>query len=72
VYWIAIITGFLVMRYKETTGHLPFMKAKKSKDDGGVLSDNPSSDVSRQQSLTKDPEKNVTAVQAAPARTISE
>jgi len=71
VYWIAVITGFFVMRYKETTGHLPFLKMK-SKDDGGMLSENPSSEASRQPSLTKEPEKNVLVVQAAPARTISE
>jgi high-affinity iron transporter len=71
VYWIAIITGFFVMRYKETTGHLPFMKAKKTNNDG-LVTDVPSSEVSRQHSATKDPEKNVTAVQEAPARTISE
>jgi high-affinity iron transporter len=29
VYWIFVVLGFLVMRYRETTGHLPFFKAKK-------------------------------------------
>ncbi|CZT07474.1 related to high-affinity iron permease [Rhynchosporium agropyri] len=28
VYWIVVITGFLLMRYRETKGHLPFQKAK--------------------------------------------
>jgi len=28
VYWIAIIIAFLLMRYKETKGHLPIVKAK--------------------------------------------
>ncbi|TVY65564.1 Plasma membrane iron permease [Lachnellula suecica] len=69
VYWIAVITGFLIMRYKETTGHFPLMKAKKSKGD---VSNSPSSSILRQHSPTKDPEKNVVEVGAAPARTISE
>lgn len=30
LYWICIMTAFLLMRYKENTGHLPFMKAKTS------------------------------------------
>lgn len=29
LYWIAVISGFLAMRYKEVKGHWPFMKAKK-------------------------------------------
>lgn len=29
VYWIFVIASFVVMRYKETKGHWPFMKAKK-------------------------------------------
>lgn len=29
VYWIVVIAGFLVMRYKEVKGHWPFMKARK-------------------------------------------
>lgn len=28
VYWIAVITAFVLMRYKETKGHWPFMKPK--------------------------------------------
>ena len=28
VYWIFVIAGFVIMRYKETKGHLPFIKAK--------------------------------------------
>lgn len=28
VYWIAVIIGFVVMRYKEVHGHLPFLKGK--------------------------------------------
>lgn len=28
VYWIFVMAGFIVMRFKETKGHWPFMKAK--------------------------------------------
>jgi len=28
LYWLAVIVGFVVMRYRESKGHLPFMKAK--------------------------------------------
>ncbi|KAJ4410253.1 high-affinity iron permease [Gnomoniopsis sp. IMI 355080] len=31
VYWIVVIAGFIVMRYKEVKGHWPFMKAKQPK-----------------------------------------
>jgi len=31
VYWIAVIIGFCLLRYKEAKGHLPFMQAKASK-----------------------------------------
>ena len=29
LYWIAVISGFLAMRYKEVKGHWPLMKAKQ-------------------------------------------
>jgi high-affinity iron transporter len=29
IYWIAVISGFLTMRYKEVKGHWPLLKAKK-------------------------------------------
>jgi high-affinity iron transporter len=29
LYWVAVISGFLAMRYKEVGGHWPLMKAKK-------------------------------------------
>lgn len=29
LYWIAVISGFLAMRYKEVKGHWPLVKAKK-------------------------------------------
>lgn len=28
MYWIAIIAGFVLLRYKEKNGHWPLMKAK--------------------------------------------
>jgi high-affinity Fe2+/Pb2+ permease len=28
VYWIVVMIGFAIMRYRESKGHLPFMKAK--------------------------------------------
>lgn len=28
MYWIAVIAGFVLLRYKEKTGHWPLMKAK--------------------------------------------
>jgi high-affinity iron transporter len=31
VYWIFIMLCFFVMRYKETSGHYPFLKAKAPK-----------------------------------------
>ncbi|KAG9233420.1 iron permease FTR1 family protein [Amylocarpus encephaloides] len=37
VYWIAVIIGFILMRYNEQKGHLPLMKAKKQ--DAPVMSD---------------------------------
>jgi high-affinity iron transporter len=70
VYWIAVIIGFLLLRYKETTGHLPFMKAKAAKE-----SDHVSDEVSPGSSgifESKVAEKNVQAVTTEPARTVSE
>jgi high-affinity iron transporter len=28
LYWLVVIVGFVLMRYRESKGHLPFMKAK--------------------------------------------
>lgn len=33
VYWIFVISCFLVMRFKEVKGHWPFMKAKAKSSD---------------------------------------
>lgn len=40
-YWIAVILGFLALRYKEVKGHWPLMKAKERKttDDEAVSTD---------------------------------
>jgi high-affinity iron transporter len=65
VYWIAVITGFLLLRYKENTGHLPFMKAKVQKKD--VETSSPSSSV-----FDTEHEKSAQAVTTVPAREISE
>lgn len=62
VYWIAVITGFALLRYKEVKGHLPFKKAKVQKD---VKTCSPSSSVFES-------EKNVQAVTTVPVREISD
>lgn len=31
VYWIAVITAFVIMRFKEVKGHYPFMSPKQSR-----------------------------------------
>lgn len=40
MYWLAVIVGFLLLRFQETKGHLPFMKSKhvanKGSNEGGV------------------------------------
>ncbi|ATY58319.1 high-affinity iron ion transporter [Cordyceps militaris] len=33
LYWIFVIAGFIIMRYNESTGHYPFMKAKSKAAD---------------------------------------
>lgn len=33
VYWICVIIGFIVMRFHESTGRYPFMKAKSKTSD---------------------------------------
>jgi len=66
-YWIAVIIGFLLMRYRETKGHLPFMKAKAYKDQHS-----PSPTSSGVFEHKSDGEKTREAVTAVPARTVSE
>ena len=88
MYWIIVVIGFLVMRYKENTGHLPFMKSKgfpflKSKTQEPVHpkeelssvinTSNASSGIfEKGGSVQTDPEKAITTVHAAPTRTNSE
>ena len=69
VYWIAVIIGFLLLRYKETTGHLPFTKSK-----AGKRPEHASDEVSPSSSVfeSKEAEKNVQAVNTQPARTVSD
>ncbi|KAG9242234.1 putative iron transferase [Calycina marina] len=41
LYWLAVIIGFVLLRFQETKGHLPFMRMKSDKssyhDDEGVV-----------------------------------
>ncbi|RDL38449.1 uncharacterized protein BP5553_02789 [Venustampulla echinocandica] len=69
VYWIAVIIGFLLMRYNETKGHLPFMKAEKSDDPEVRSNSSDSNGVFRQDSQSKEGTAETTEV---PSRTISE
>lgn len=53
LYWVAVITGFALLRYSEVRGHLPLMKAKAKKDGQGQafgedLSSSSSADAGRQ------------------------
>jgi high-affinity iron transporter len=41
LYWIVIMLGFAALRYKETRGHWPLLKAKKSVSASESLSDEP-------------------------------
>ncbi len=42
IYWIAIMVGFAALRYKETRGHWPLLKAKaNSASSSNSLSDEP-------------------------------
>jgi high-affinity iron transporter len=77
LYWVVVIAAFLLMRYKENTGHLPFMKSKDSvhpKGDVASVSNNSgvSSGIFEQNSEQRDLEKAIETVQAIPTRTISE
>ena len=70
VYWIAVITGFLLMRYNEVKGHLPFMKSSKAKKSPEHVSD----EVSPSSSLfeSKEAEKSVQAVATQRVRTVAD
>jgi high-affinity iron transporter len=37
LYWLCVIVAFLVMRYREVTGHWPLMKPKGSPLPGAAL-----------------------------------
>jgi high-affinity iron transporter len=67
VYWIAVITGFGLLRFNETKGHLPFMKAKAPKEVDLAKSTSPSSSIFENRS-----ENNLHAVTVAPAGVIPE
>jgi len=76
LYWIVVITGFLAMRYKENTGHLPFRKIKNLDELKAEVASHPSSGASsgifERPSEQKDTEKLAPTVQTLPARTLSE
>jgi high-affinity iron transporter len=82
IYWIVVIIGFLLMRYKESKGHLPFFKAKKEvaepkEDDLSASQSGASSGIFEEGSVVNHladiDEKAVPTVQAIPtARTIAD
>jgi high-affinity iron transporter len=79
LYWLSVIIGFLLLRYHENTGHLPFMKSKTPDPQKVEVSsvENASGTSSgifdaRGTSSQTDPEKAIATVQALPARTNSE
>ncbi|KAH8803264.1 iron permease FTR1/Fip1/EfeU [Xylogone sp. PMI_703] len=63
IYWIVVIVAFLVMRYRETKGHLPFMKAKKTygNEQADIENDSTSSGVLEERVVARDSEKIVGA-----------
>ncbi|KAE9372215.1 iron permease FTR1 [Stipitochalara longipes BDJ] len=75
LYWLVVIIGFLLMRYQENTGHLPFMKSKgPDHPQVDVPSVENASGASSRMFETRtsnqtDPEKAIATVQAMPART---
>ncbi|KAH6717752.1 iron permease FTR1 family protein [Leptodontidium sp. 2 PMI_412] len=68
VYWIFVIIGFLLMRYREVNGHLPFGKAKTNVRQHRMGSGSESPTSSSRQS---DEKKTTQSVQTVP-RTVSE
>lgn len=66
VYWIFVILGFGLMRFRETKGRLPFMRGKGTGNDDVVAAEDGNG-------IVRDEEKNVpAAVQAVPTREIPE
>ena len=63
-----MIIGFVLMRYKETTGHLPFVKAKAKTAEPFSAEISPGSSAIFE---GKEPENTVKTT-TAPARTVSE
>ena len=52
VYWIAVIVRFGLMRFKETKGHLPFMKAKGGSEVGSVSGESGSASLEKEEVKT--------------------
>ena len=53
MYWIVVILGFFAMRYNETKGHWPFMKAKT----GTTISPDTASESSGGEKVLATPEE---------------
>jgi high-affinity iron transporter len=66
VYWICVIIGFGLMRFKETKGHLPFLKGEGQ---GEVVSESPMSGSGILE--TKDETKTTATVAPVLSREIS-
>lgn len=69
VYWIAVIVGFLLMRFKETKGYLPFMRSKVGGDSEVCSDRSEGSGVLGQGSRRKE---GIVEANEVPSRTISE
>lgn len=54
MYWIAIIAGFVLLRYKEKTGHWPLMKAKARTEGSGSDSTSEETGVVSQPRMSDD------------------
>jgi high-affinity iron transporter len=65
-YWLAVIVGFGLMRYKEVKGHLPFRKAKA--DDSNDYSSPTTSAIFEAKSSE---EKSAVQAVTIPTKTIS-
>jgi len=69
-YWITVIAGFFLIRYKEVKGHLPFMKAKTFPQ--GAVGENQSGTSSAIFERNSDDEKEPKKVVVPATRTISD
>jgi high-affinity iron transporter len=75
MYWVAVIAGFLAMRYNEVHGHWPLLKAKKAKVDTESVPKTNTVTQSDSESLRRDvhdTEKAVVGESAIRVREVSE